>query len=66
MNFIDEFTRYLWIFFLKEKSRIKDAFLIFKTLVDAFLMFKTLVELQTGNKIKTLQSNGRGEFQLAL
>lgn len=47
--FIDKFTCFTWIYFLKEKSGVKDIFLMFK--------------LQIGFKIKTLQSYRGGEFQ---
>ena len=52
MMFIDDFTRMVWVFFLKEKS---EAF-------DKFKAFKTLVENETKAKIKCLKSNNGGEF----
>lgn len=53
MHFMDSYSRYTWIYFLKTKSK---AF-------DTFLKFKFMVELQFNTKIKTIQSNGGGEFQ---
>ena len=52
MLFIDDFTRMVWVYFLKEKS---EAFNKFKA-------FKTLVENEIGVKIKCLRSDNGGEF----
>ena len=42
LNFIDDFSRYCWVYFLKHKSEV---FGLFK-------VFKALVENQTGRKLK--------------
>lgn len=52
MHFVDSYSRFTWIYFLKHKS---DAF-------DIFLKFKAMVELQFNTKIKVVQSDGGGEF----
>ena len=50
--FIDSYTRYTWLYLLKNKS---DAH-------TAFLNFKSLVENHFGSKILAFQSDGGGEF----
>jgi transposase InsO family protein len=50
--FIDDFSRYSWLYPLHNKS---DAFISFKK-------FKALVENQFSSRIKNLQSDGGGEF----
>ena len=52
ITFIDDFSRKLWVYILKEKSA---AFTTFKN-------FKALVEAESGYKLKTLQSNRGGEY----
>jgi len=42
----------IWIFFLKNKSKV----------FDRFKEFKTLVESQTNNKIKVLRIDNGGDF----
>ena len=50
INFIDDFSRYTWIFFLKKKSEV----------CEKFSELKALIENASGLKIKTLRSdNGR-------
>src|SRR5450759_2026640 len=49
VSFIDDYLRYVWIYFMHLKS---DAFAIFK-------MWKAQVESQTGNKVKTLDTRVR-------
>jgi hypothetical protein len=44
---IDDFSKKLWVYFLKEKSA---AFIVFKN-------FKALVENQSGHKLVTLVEN---------
>lgn len=51
--FIDDFSKYIWLFLMKKKS---DVFTI-------FLNFQAQVEHQFSTKICMLQSNGGGEFQ---
>ena len=53
IHFIDDYSRYTWIYPLKFKS---DAF---KT----FVHFKNLIENQLERKIKCLQSDMGGEYQ---
>ena len=52
MNFIDDFSRYCWVHFLKHKSEV---FGLFK-------VFKALVENQSGRKLKVLRSDNGGEY----
>lgn len=53
VSFVDAFSRYTWIYFIKQK---------FETL-SIFKQFKTLVELQLNKKIKSIQSDWGGEFR---
>lgn len=50
--FIDDFSRYTWVYFLKNKSQV---FSIFKE-------FKELVEGELDSKIKRLRTDNGGEF----
>ena len=50
--FVDDFSRFTWLFLLKQKSEV----------FTVFLHFKTLVENQFGLKIKTLRTDGGGEY----
>ena len=52
LTFIDNFSRYCWVYFLKLKSEV---FYYFK-------VFKALVENQSGRKIKILISDNGGEY----
>jgi len=52
ITFIDDFSKKLWVYFLKEKSA---AFIVFKN-------FKALVENQSGHKLVTLRSDRGGEY----
>lgn len=52
VTFIDDSTRKVWVYFLKNKS---DVFSVFKG-------WKTEVENQTGLKIKSLKSDNGGEY----
>jgi transposase InsO family protein len=52
--FIDDHTRYTWLYPLKKKS---DFF-------STFLIFQHMVENQFGSKIKIFQCDGGGEFEL--
>lgn len=49
---IDEYPRFSWLYFLTQKSGVKDA----------FLMFKDNEELIIRKKIKIFQSDIDGEF----
>jgi transposase InsO family protein len=50
--FIDDITRYTWVYFMRNKS---DVFEYFKE-------FKNMVEKQTGKSIKILRSDQGGEY----
>ena len=52
LTFIDYFSRYCWVYFLKHKSEV---FGLFK-------VFKDLVENQYGRKLKVLKSDNGGEY----
>ncbi|XP_073102006.1 uncharacterized protein [Elaeis guineensis] len=52
LTFIDDFSRKIWVYHLKEKC---DA-------LETFKRFKALVENQTRCKIKALRSDRRGKF----
>ncbi|KAI5330256.1 hypothetical protein L3X38_029654 [Prunus dulcis] len=50
--FIDDYTRMVWVYFLRNKS---NAF-------ECFKKFKAMTELQSGHKVKSLRSDRGGEF----
>ena len=50
--FVDDFSCFTWIYFLRQKSEV------FQHLKD----FKALVETQSGKKIKVLQTDNGGEY----
>ncbi|KAI3509833.1 hypothetical protein L1887_25356 [Cichorium endivia] len=52
LTFIDDYSRYVWVFFMKEKS---DTFSKFKE-------FKITVEGEVGMKIRCLRSDNGGEY----
>lgn len=52
VTFIDDFRKYCWLFPLHLKSQV----------FDVFLNFKSLVENMFDRKIKSLQTDGGGEF----
>ena len=52
VSFIDDFSRNIWIYFLRKKSEV---FAKFKE-------FKALVENQSEKKIKVLRTDNGGEF----
>ena len=52
LNFIDDFSRYSWVHFLKHKSKV---FGLFK-------VFKALVENQSVRKLKVLRYDNGGEY----
>ena len=52
LTFIDDATRYCWIYILKNKSEVCD---IFKN-------WKIMVENQTGHRLKILRTDGGGEY----
>ncbi|KAG8501509.1 hypothetical protein CXB51_003806 [Gossypium anomalum] len=53
--FIDDCTRYCWIFFLKHKSEV----------VQVFMKFKAAVETEIGCKIKTIRLDNGTEYTSA-
>ncbi|KAH1107625.1 hypothetical protein J1N35_011393 [Gossypium stocksii] len=53
--FIDDSTRYSWIFFLKHKSEVAQV----------FLKFKVVAEIETGCKLKTIRSDNGAEYTSA-
>jgi histone deacetylase 1/2 len=53
ITFVDTFTKYTWIYFLKQKS---DA-------LQAFKLFFALIQNQFNHTIKALQSDWGGEFR---
>ena len=52
LSFIDDFSRKVWVHFLKEKSQV----------FDTFKQWKKLIENQTGRKIKRLRTDNGLEF----
>jgi transposase InsO family protein len=52
VTFIDEFSQYIWIYFVRHKSDVKTV----------FLTFYNLVETQFSAKIKKLKPNNGGEY----
>jgi len=50
VSFIDDHTRRVWVYFMKEKSEV----------FTHFQNFRTLAKKQTGLQVKCLRSNGRG------
>ena len=51
LTFIDDFSRYCWVYFLKHKSEV----------FDLFKVFKALVENQYGRRLKILKYDNGGE-----
>ena len=52
LTFIDDFSRYCWVYFLKLKSEV----------FDLFKVFRALVENQSGRKLKILKFDNGGEY----
>ena len=52
LTFIDEFSRYCWVHFLKHKFEV----------FDLFKVFRALVENQSGRKLKILRSDNAEEY----
>jgi hypothetical protein len=50
--FVDDFSCFTWIFFLRKKSEV----------FQHLKYFKALVETQLGKKIKVLRTDNRGEY----
>lgn len=53
VHFVDDFSRFTWIYPLKQK---------FET-VQAFIQFKALAENQYNKRIKVIQCDGGGEYK---
>ena len=52
LNFIDDFLRYTWVFFIKKKSEV----------LKKFTELKALIKNAFGKKIKILRSDNGGEY----
>ena len=52
VTFIDDATRYVWVYFLKRKNEM----------LSRFLEWKTLVERTSGKQLKVLRSDNGGEY----
>eukprot|EP01018_Ginkgo_biloba_P029855 Gb_06978 [translate_table: standard] len=52
MKFMDDYTRKIWVYFLKEKS---EAFM-------KFVEFRAMAERQSGYKLRILRSDNGGEY----
>ena len=52
VTFIDDHTRKLWVYFMKEKSEV----------FTHFQNFKAMAEKQTGKYVQCLRSDGGGEY----
>ena len=52
ITFIDDFSRKVWVYFLKQKSKV----------FQKFKEWKTVVENQMGRKVKVLRSDNGGEY----
>ena len=52
LTFIDDFSRYTWVFFIKKKSEV----------LEKFIELKALIENASGQNIKILRSDKCGEY----
>ena len=52
LTFIDDYSRYIWVYFLKSKDEV----------FSRFLKWKAIVERGSGHQLKTLRSDNGGEF----
>jgi hypothetical protein len=52
LTFIDDFSKRIWVYFLKLKSEV----------FDKFLAYKALVEKQSGHQIQRLRTDNGGEY----
>jgi transposase InsO family protein len=52
VSFIDDHTKKVWVYFMKQKGEV----------FQHFLNFKAMVEKEKGMNIKCLRSNGRGKY----
>ena len=53
VTFIDDFSRYVWVYTMKHKDEV----------LGIFLKWKKMIETQTGRKIKRLRSDNGGEYK---
>ena len=53
MNFIDDHSRKVWVYFLKDKCEV----------FEAFNRWEAMVENETGLKIKKLITDNGGEYE---
>jgi nicotinamide mononucleotide adenylyltransferase len=53
VTFIDDHSRKVWVYFLKQKSEVYEV----------FKKWKAMVENETGLKIKKLRSDNGGEYE---
>ena len=52
LSFIDDKTRYVWVYFFKSKNQV----------FEKFLDWKAMVERSTGRKLKAIRTDNGGEF----
>lgn len=52
LTFVDDYSKMVFLYFLKEKSQV----------LEKFIEFKNLMENQTGEKIKMIRSDNGGEY----
>ena len=52
LTFVDDSTRYVWVYILKQKSQV----------FERFLEWKIMVEKSTGKKLQTLRTDNGGEY----
>ena len=52
LTFIDDFSKYCWVYLLKHKSEV----------FDLFKVYRALVENQSGRRFNTLRSDNGGEY----
>ncbi len=52
VTFIDDFSRYVWVYFLKEKSET----------LSKFKEFKDVAEAEVGKSVSCLRSDNGGEY----
>ena len=52
ITFIDDLSRKVWVYFLKNKSNV----------FETFKKWKAIVEIETGLKVKYLRSDNGGEY----
>ena len=55
LTFIDDYTRYVWMYILKSKNQV----------FEKFVEWKALVETSSGRKLKTLRTDNGGEYTSA-